>query len=225
MVAALVNGKDHGGLAETMDKLNTKLGYGLSPWALLTAPPAAWAAARYLKALSVFRNLPGAFAVMSNFLESRAFLADALLGGQAGDAIRAMKMPLAVGMTMAVGAKVDKTRTGFADLGGLGDSGVAKWGGRLFGGGAIFSDGLTMWQPGGHSTGENVANRVAAGANAAGTGAVMAGESGAATVAKIAGIDASTGWIPVAGQAVMLGTGLYLAGDWAYNHVKPFHTS
>jgi hypothetical protein len=35
-------------------------------------------------------------------------------------------------------------------------------------------------------------------------------------------IDASTGWVPVAGQVVVIATGVYLAGDFLYNNVKPF---
>jgi hypothetical protein len=30
-------------------------------------------------------------------------------------------------------------------------------------------------------------------------------------------------WVPAAGQIVLAGTALYLAGDWAYNNVKWFH--
>jgi hypothetical protein len=39
----------------------------------------------------------------------------------------------------------------------------------------------------------------------------------------VATIDLTTGWVPVAGQIVLAGTALYLAGDWAYNNVRWFH--
>jgi hypothetical protein len=61
-------------------------------------------------------------------------------------------------------------------------------------------------------------NRVAAGANLAG----MVGMA-AIPVAEVAGIDASVGWVPVAGEVVIVGSGVYLAGDWAYENVRPFH--
>lgn len=69
-----------------------------------------------------------------------------------------------------------------------------------------------------------MANRVAAGANALGVGSVMLGTGGVETAATLVGINASTDWIPVVGQVVMLGTGIYLAGDWAYHKIKPFHS-
>jgi len=223
MVAALVNGKDHGGLAETMDKLNTKLGYGLSPWALLTAPPALWAAARYRGALSDFRTAPARIAGMSTRLEINAQLDDALLGAGAGNYWRSLKAPLGAKYLKDLSANLVNKRTGFAELGGLGDSGLAKGAGRLFGFAGIGSDIATMVAPGSHSLGEDIANRGMAFGNAMGTGAVMLGADGTAALATAAGIDAAVGWVPVAGQAVMIGTGLYLAGDWAYNHVKAFH--
>jgi uncharacterized protein YukE len=57
-------------------------------------------------------------------------------------------------------------------------------------------------------------DRGMAAANAAGTTVGMLGAVGV--------IDASTGWIPVAGQVVVIGTGLYLAGDFLYHDVAPF---
>lgn len=57
-------------------------------------------------------------------------------------------------------------------------------------------------------------DRGMAAANAVGTGVGMLGAVGV--------IDASTGWIPVAGQVIVIGTGLYLAGDFLYNNVTPF---
>lgn len=36
-------------------------------------------------------------------------------------------------------------------------------------------------------------------------------------------LNASLDWIPVAGEVVMIGTGVYLAGDFLYHHWKPFH--
>jgi uncharacterized protein YukE len=36
-------------------------------------------------------------------------------------------------------------------------------------------------------------------------------------------LNASLDWIPVAGEVVMIGTGVYLAGDFLYHHWTPFH--
>jgi hypothetical protein len=36
-------------------------------------------------------------------------------------------------------------------------------------------------------------------------------------------LNAATDKIPVAGEVVMIGSGLYLGGDWLYNHWSPFH--
>jgi hypothetical protein len=35
-------------------------------------------------------------------------------------------------------------------------------------------------------------------------------------------LNASLDWIPVAGEVVMIGTGVYLAGDFLYHHWTPF---
>src|SRR6516164_1800565 len=58
------------------------------------------------------------------------------------------------------------------------------------------------------------ADRGMAAANAARTSIEVLGAIGV--------IDASTGWIPVTGQVVVIATGVYLAGDFLYNNVKPF---
>jgi hypothetical protein len=36
-------------------------------------------------------------------------------------------------------------------------------------------------------------------------------------------LNASMDWIPVAGEVVMIGTGVYLAGTFLYKHWTPFH--
>jgi hypothetical protein len=56
--------------------------------------------------------------------------------------------------------------------------------------------------------------RGAAGANLAGIGAVEFGGAAAAAL----GLDAAVGWVPVAGQVVIVVTGLFLAGDWVYHN-------
>jgi hypothetical protein len=39
-------------------------------------------------------------------------------------------------------------------------------------------------------------------------------------VTLLATANASMDWIPVAGEVVMVATGAYIAGDWAYNSYK-----
>ncbi len=48
------------------------------------------------------------------------------------------------------------------------------------------------------------------------------GLTGADTGLAIAGIFGAEASMPVAGEVAMVGTGLFLAGDWAYHNVKPF---
>lgn len=102
----------------------------------------------------------------------------------------------------------------------LGDSGVARWGIRGLGGLAIIGDALTVLHPdeggvtGRVEQGAAVANGVA---TAGGLGLDAAGETGAALLAAN-----SLDWVPVAGQVVAVGTGLFLAGDYLYTHEKWF---
>lgn len=49
------------------------------------------------------------------------------------------------------------------------------------------------------------------------------GLTGADTGMAIAGLFGAEASMPVAGEVLMVGTGLFLGGDWAYHHIKPFH--
>lgn len=81
---------------------------------------------------------------------------------------------------------------------------------KVLGGLAIAGDAFTIVKPEDSGVMGTV-DRVAAGANAAGT-----------ATALIAA-NASADWIPGVGEAVAAGTGLYLAGDFLYHNVKPIH--
>lgn len=86
---------------------------------------------------------------------------------------------------------------------------------------AIISDVTTLINPGPGGDGEQLVTRVAAGANLIGSvvvGADMLGVGGGLLAA-----DAALGWVPVAGQVLLVASGLVLAGLWAYNNVQPFH--
>ncbi|MGI8751173.1 MAG: hypothetical protein ACR2MN_02470 [Acidimicrobiales bacterium] len=101
----------------------------------------------------------------------------------------------------------------------LGDSGVAKWGIRGMGGLAIAGDVFTVLHPdeGGNWGKAEQASAVVNGVATGGGLALDAGEGGAALLAAN-----SLDWVPVAGQVVAIGTGLFLAGDYLYTHEKWF---
>jgi hypothetical protein len=64
------------------------------------------------------------------------------------------------------------------------------------------------------------ADSVAAEDVAAGGGEEVATE--AAVDTGLITLNASLDWVPVAGEVVMIGTGVYLAGDFLYHHWTPF---
>jgi hypothetical protein len=102
--------------------------------------------------------------------------------------------------------------------GGIPETGFLGAAGKILGVVGVASDVLTLINPGVENKTEGNVVRGAAGLNIVGTG--MAFAPGMAT---LVGINAVADWVPVAGQVVMLGTGLFLAGDWAYHNVKWFH--
>jgi hypothetical protein len=204
--------------------LNGALGYGVSPWSLLTAPASVVAGARYL---SLLRSIPGMLRSSADdldaFMSDAASLAESLGATGAAQELEALTPALKTMLAYGAATAISKARTGFADLGGLPDAPVLTWAGRVFGVAGIVGDGLTLWNPGGDSAAENAVNRTAAAANLVGTVTVLAGSETISSAATLVGINAATDWVPVAGQVVMVATGLYLAGDWAYHTFKPFH--
>ena len=81
---------------------------------------------------------------------------------------------------------------------------------------AVLGDVMTLIDPP-HEGGWGVVDRVAAGGNLVGLGigAVAATSWGGALLAGTA--------IPVVGQVLVVGTGLYLAVSWLYDNWEPFH--
>jgi hypothetical protein len=77
---------------------------------------------------------------------------------------------------------------------------------------ALLGDGYTVWKPLDAGAAGNVDRGVAV-ANAAAAGI---------DIAEAAEVNFAIDWIPGVGEAVGIGTGLYLAGDWAYHTFKPF---
>jgi hypothetical protein len=92
--------------------------------------------------------------------------------------------------------------------GGFPENGFFEVGGKVLGGVAIVGDVGTIISPGGDNAVEDSANRTAAGANA---------------ISTLVVINAAGDEIPVAGEVIMVGTGLYLGGDWLYHHSTLVH--
>jgi len=205
-------------LMEEIDKLNRLLGYPLSPAAIgalgfeATAVLQAWQASNALKAV------PGEVTAWFDELVGPTGLAfdrgEATLADFAGPLARWQARVDAAEAFTKQG--VDEA-TKLLGEGGIREGGALDMAGKFFGGLAIFSDALTVINPG-EDGAHGTVTRVVAGVNGVATLAAMTG-----TLAAVGAIDASVGWVPVAGQVVIVATGLYLAGDWAYNNVQPFH--
>ncbi len=118
-------------------------------------------------------------------------------------------------------AKADLGAGGLLDLGRF--TGAAKWVGRGAGVLAILGDTYTVWHPDeGGAWGD--AERGVAVANGVGTGGLLAVDGfGLAEGGAVLAADASLGWVPVAGQVLVIGSGLYLMGSYLYAHARWFH--
>jgi hypothetical protein len=78
----------------------------------------------------------------------------------------------------------------------------------------VAGDAWVLVDPGVENPTEANVLRGTAAANMVGIGAVELGGEAAAML----GLDAAVGWVPVAGQVVVVATGLILAGDWVYHN-------
>lgn len=114
----------------------------------------------------------------------------------------------ALGPSSETAAAVEK-----AAAGGLPETGVIGALGKFAAGLAVVGDVLTIIDPGVKNPVEGNALRGAAGLNIAGTGMAFA-----TTLGPLVGINAVADWVPVVGEVVMVGTGLFLAGDYVYHH-------
>lgn len=118
-------------------------------------------------------------------------------------------------------AKADVAAGGLLNLGRFTDA--AKWAGRGAGVLAIVGDIYTFWHPDQGGTMGNVERGVAV-ANGVGTGGLLAVDGlGLAEAGGVLAADTALGWVPVAGQVLVVGSGLYLMGDYLYTHTKWFH--
>lgn len=191
------------------------LGYGSNAWGLGTTPSALVAGARLIGAERGAAALPQDLRVLFSETVGPMGLAydrgEVSLAELAGRASR-WQSSATLFEGDAAAQVAERTKSFLA--GGLPETKAFEVLGRTSEGLGVIGDVATLINPGGHSTTENVLNRTAAGANLAGMAGIEAGALG---------LDAAVGWVPVAGQVVVIGTGLYLAGDWAYNTFQPFH--
>jgi uncharacterized protein YukE len=205
-------------IMELIDKLNQKLGYPLLPSAI---------ASLGFEANAVFQAWQAGRAVGAVPAEAAAWFSE-LVGptGLAFDrglaTFEDFAAPLARWQARLDAAQAF-TKQGVDEAakllgsGGIREGGALDVFGRFLGGVGVLSDVMTVINPGESGT-RGTVTRVVAGVNGVTTVAAMTG-----TLTAVGAIDASVGWVPVAGQVVIVGTGLFLAGDWAYNNVKPFH--
>jgi uncharacterized protein YukE len=198
--------------AEVVRDANDKL---VTAWTLGTAPAAGWALAQlsrnfveYTKAL---RDLPKSYADLSgpglDVPFKNAEDIDSVLDGVL-DTARLTQADLdAFAADFNLARAIDT-----AGEGGL--TGFMAGASHLMSILGVAGDVWTIVEPGVHNETEANALRGAAAANIVGIGAVEFGGAAAAAL----GLDAAVGWVPVAGQIVVVATGLFLAGDWVYHH-------
>jgi hypothetical protein len=206
-----VAGGEGGGESENIFKWfnDMVLGSANTGAALLTLPPALFGAAKWGLAARSAASLPSDLRVLwDERINPLALAADrgelpwSVVAGKANDVMGASSL-----FSNEADTALSDSRSLFL-RGGLPDSPIVEVGGRVLGGLAIVGDVGTLIDPGGNSLAEDTANRGAALANGVSTVLVL---------------NAATDEIPVAGEVVMIGSGLYLGGDWLYNHWSPFH--
>jgi uncharacterized protein YukE len=207
------------GWYEAIPKINDILGWPTTPPTIVTSATTIKAGVTYLQSA---RNLPGVTARL--FSEEVAPVA---LAYDRGEATYASLMEAArLGLNRIEAAKAF---TVVADRASFLRSGVAAGGvldvlGKLAIPVAVATDVMTIWNPGHGSAFEQNLNKGAAYANLAGIAVWGAATiDGAAMGGALLGVDAALGWVPVAGQVLLVVSGLVLAGIWAYDNVKPFH--
>jgi uncharacterized protein YukE len=207
------------GWHEAAGKLNDILGWPTTPPTVVTTVTSINAGVRYFQSA---RNLSG--------LSARLFseeVAPVALAYDRGETTYASLMEaVRLGLNRIEAAKaftVVADRASFL-RGGVAAGGVLDVLGKLAIPVAVFTDFATFENPGHGSAFEQNLNKVAAGANLVGIGVWGAATiDGAAMGGALLGVDATLGWIPVAGQVLLVVSGLVLAGIWAYDNVKPFH--
>jgi hypothetical protein len=177
--------------------------------AMLTLPNALYGAGRWAVAARSAATL--ARDLDTTWSESVSPFIQGALRGEVpiSDALRRVDL-FDRGTVLATGAADNALAAGKSSFlrGGFPDNAFFEVGGKVLGGAAIVGDVGTIIYPGGDNVVEDSVNRTAAGANA---------------ISTLVVINAAGDEIPVAGEIIMIGTGLYLGGDWLYHHSKAFH--
>jgi uncharacterized protein YukE len=207
--------------SEAAADVNDKyLGPPITAAALGTTPSAGWAFYRLVNATraagSYLGGADASYAATASEL-ARLFQAGAIDSGDVAVANYVTKSVLALGYIAGPGKDLSAAQS-VAGAGGIPDTGAVGVAGKFLAGLGLVSDAITIWNPGVENKTEGNVLRVTAGLNAAGTATVLGGEGMAAAAAGVLGVDAAVGWVPVAGQVVVIGTGLVLAGDYVYHH-------
>jgi len=210
------------GWYEAAGKINDILGWPTTPPTVVTGVTSIYAGARYLQSA---RNLSG--------LSARLFseeVAPVALAYDRGEATYASLVEAAwLGLNRIEAAKAFTVVTDRASFirSGVAAGGVLDVLGKVAIPVAVATDVMTIWNPGHGGAVEQNLNRGAAVANLVGIGVLGATAIDSAglvgTAGALLGVDAALGWVPVAGQVLLVVSGLVLAGIWAYDNVKPFH--
>lgn len=207
------------GWYESLDRMNTVMGYPTVPATLVSTPFTIRAGVRYFQSS---RNLLRTSTQV--FDDAVNPVAQEFRNGTASydDLIAAQEVGLdRVGIARAFTVLSDRF-----DFIGAGTGPLDVLGKFLLPIG-FATDIATLINPGHGSATEQGINRVAAGVNLVGTVAVGGGiltEMGAfGGAGGLLAADAALGWVPVAGQVLLVTSGLVLAGVWAYDNVPVFH--
>jgi uncharacterized protein YukE len=201
--------------------LNDKAGFGLVPLGLGFLAPLGRAFVKGMQTGQVLDEYGDGWVA-----ERMAPYTEMLDSGQIGageyEELEAAVMDRVAGVKMLFGkAAVDDIAAGGITPE-MPFSGALTAGSRVLGGAAVGSDIAEIISPDDSGAVRGVDRGMAA-ANGVLSLDTAAGGAITETVGGVIGVDLTTGWVPVAGQVVLAGTALYLAGDWAYNNVKWFH--
>lgn len=193
----------------------------VSPIASYTAGPGGgvygWALTRYLRnAREVARVDKTVRTIFDDMVGPMAELYKSGIASMGDvDAMLDAASPVADLERSVAGNPASKTK-GLADLlrrGGLPATRFWEGFGRVLAGAGLVADVLTVINP--EADG-------ARGWSLRGAAIVNGGLIAADTLGPLLGINALADGIPVVGEVVMVGTGLYLAGDWMYHNVAWF---
>jgi Proteins of 100 residues with WXG len=209
-------------MAEKIGWLNDKAGFGLVPAGLGFLVPLARAGVRYLQTdNAIAEAMPGWEQ------ENLGSFEEMFETGQMSDVEFAAKVQAYADSLQIV--KVLFNQAAVHDVGAGGITPEMRFSSpltatsRFMAGAAVVSDIATVVRPDDDGAAGWV-DRSMAGVNGVASLDAAAGGAGTEALGGVLGIvDVSSSWIPVAGQVVLAGTALYLAGDWAYNNVKFFH--